>query len=753
MPAFLRHALLHGEADILDIARGFVIWCIAACAACIPFNSSAQSPYEVWANTTVYFSDPLNPLVLEDKQGDATLEQVRQRIAEFKPLDTITQIDPNAHYWVVQRLVNRLGESRELIVDASRTDRGTHWLRYQHYVVYPDGTSKELNGPFSQNVPLIMGDIDPFVFTLDTSLSRSPVFTLHRDSEVQLFSRLKSNSTYPAVSFSLRLYDRTTYLELRKFSLYLEGIFAGLMLTLILSTVYNLIYKHDTLAVTVALWLLTGWLQIIMLPMPDGQRLFEFFPSLHQDSVGILPSHVFWWALASLLQSILFCRFGQTFLGTRQHFPRLHWLTNFFIGLELLRFVVSSLIEHQIPSKIYWLPSMVLGLTVMMGYPIASMLRYRQGLRAGKFAAINSAVYACFYLIPLVNWFEIPVFEHLPTTIFGLLGRDSFVLQAIGICLAGIITNLSLQSRSRGIEKKLRVTLEAQKTAAQEQNKILESTVQERTLELQRQHKALNEAHELVTDSVNYASRLQRGQLPKAIRLENRFSSFATFWEPRDTIGGDLWWISSSRHMDVFVLAVADCTGHGVPGAMLSLLVSNSLERIYAHNTDEDPASALVSLDHFVRTGLNQDSPDSQSDDGCDAAILRIHKTQRVIEFAGAKIGLLQLDAQGQVTRHIGSRCSLGYVQRIPLSDKPRLTTLTYSPGDLFAIVTDGLTDQIGRHGEKKSSYGYRRLQTVLQKHVGCSAADMLERIKDDFMLWQGDEVRRDDVTVVVFAL
>lgn len=741
------YARAHGKALVLAAARLGIWLGIMSTAAW------AQSPYEVWANTTVYFSDTLHPLVLEDRSGSATLEQVRQRISEFKPIDTVDPIHPSSQYWVVQKLVNRLGENRELIVDAYRTDRGLNWLRYQHYVVYPDGSSKELNGPFSSNVPLVMGDIDPYVFTLDTSLSHSPVFTLQRDSEVLLFSRLQSNSTYPAVSFPLRIYDRSTYQELRKFSLYLEGIFSGLMLTLILITAYNLIYKHDPLSVVVALWLVAGWLQIMLMPMTDGQRWFELFPQVNQTNVGVLPSQVFWWSLIRLLQNILFCRFGQILLGTQKHLPVLHHLTHLFIALELGRFALGCLFEHQIDKAYFWLPSIAVNTVVTLGYSMGSWIRYRQGLRVGKFAAINSGIYSVFTLVPLINWFVTPVFDSLPTSLLGLLIRDSFMLQAWGICTASIIANLSVQSRSRGIERKLRVTLEAQKTAAQEQNKILESTVQARTNELQLQHQALNAAHELVIDSVNYASRLQRGQLPRPIRLDHRFASFATYWEPRDTIGGDLWWVSSSQHAGPFVLAVADCTGHGVPGAMLSLLVSNSLERIYAHNTHEDPATALLSLDHYVRTGLNQDSAESQSDDGCDAAIVRIDRIQHTLEFAGAKIGLFQLTATGEVTRHMGARGSLGYVQTMAAKDMPRLHHLSYTPGDLFVIVTDGLTDQIGRHGQKKSAYGNRRLEQLLQQHTGADAASMLEHIKTDFQLWQGSEPRRDDVTVVVFTL
>ena len=140
---------------------------------------------------------------------------------------------------------------------------------------------------------------------------------------------------------------------------------------------------------------------------------------------------------------------------------------------------------------------------------------------------------------------------------------------------------------------------------------------------------------------------------------------------------------------------------------MLSLLVSNSLERIYANDTLEDPATALMSLDHYVRTGLNQDRPDSESDDGCDSAVLRIDRDKHTIEFAGAKLGLFQVSAQGEARRHQGSRCSLGYQDAVAEADKPFVQKITYQSGDVFAVVTDGFTDQIGG-AMGKTSCGYR---------------------------------------------
>jgi serine phosphatase RsbU (regulator of sigma subunit) len=331
--------------------------------------------------------------------------------------------------------------------------------------------------------------------------------------------------------------------------------------------------------------------------------------------------------------------------------------------------------------------------------------------------------------------------------------QNTNVSQSIALCAEALIMALAVISRNVWIQKELAKSIDVQKTLVEEQNKVLEETVAARTKELAEQHQDLDEAHQLVVGSVNYASRLQRGQLPRQMRIDGRFASFATIWEPRDTIGGDLYWLSSSQQSGPFVLAVADCTGHGVPGAMLSLLVSNSLERIYANDTTEDAATALMSLDHYVRTGLNQDRADSESDDGCDAAVLRIDRDKQTIEFAGAKLGLFQVDTKGVVARHQGARCSLGYQDAIEDKDKPVVQTIRYQAGDAFAIVTDGLTDQIGGNSSIKTSFGYRRIENILKNNCTSDADYIAHMLKSDFLAWQGSETRRDDLTAVVFRL
>ena len=130
--------------------------------------------------------------------------------------------------------------------------------------------------------------------------------------------------------------------------------------------------------------------------------------------------------------------------------------------------------------------------------------------------------------------------------------------------------------------------------------------------------------------------------------------------------------------------------------------------------------------------------------------MVRVDRQQRVLEFAGAKLGLLHLWPDGRVDRLQPSRVSLGYQQ--PPAEAPALQRIDYASGSTFVIVSDGFTDQIGSDGGAKRAYGYRRLVELLETCQGESSETIAQRMKDNLAQWQGQQPRRDDLTAVVFS-
>ena len=252
-------------------------------------------------------------------------------------------------------------------------------------------------------------------------------------------------------------------------------------------------------------------------------------------------------------------------------------------------------------------------------------------------------------------------------------------------------------------------------------------------------------------DSVNYASRIQRGLLASDVVMNRRFSASGILWEPRDLIGGDIYWTTPGDDND-FSIALIDCSGHGVPGALLSMLVSSSLDRIYHIDPQIDPGVALSKCGDLIRSLLNQDVLTAESDDGFDGAICRIDKSNNELFFSGARTNLYVVpsDSNSEVVRISGERRALGY-SGIEPHDPLETCRLKINQGDKFLLVSDGVIDQVGH--ERGIAFGNKRLMEVLSRNRNKAPQAILDDVYESLAEWQGPELRRDDISACAFTL
>ena len=260
------------------------------------------------------------------------------------------------------------------------------------------------------------------------------------------------------------------------------------------------------------------------------------------------------------------------------------------------------------------------------------------------------------------------------------------------------------------------------------------------------------EKNRLIMESMNYARLLQEAQLPRPARYTHYLRELGVLWEPRDTIGGDLWWITPDDQSSVFTIVVVDCAGHGVPGAMLALLASTNLERIYASENRPRPATALQQLGNALRRSLNQDQSLAEGeiahDDGCDAAALRIDLTTGEAIFAGANLSLIHLPMDGPVRRWRGDAVRLGY--RDAADAIPAELELQVHAGDRLILNTDGVVDQIGTTDTGAlMAFGFKRLLNFFESHRHLHASALMQALGVELQRWQGNGLRRDDVTAL----
>jgi serine phosphatase RsbU (regulator of sigma subunit) len=255
----------------------------------------------------------------------------------------------------------------------------------------------------------------------------------------------------------------------------------------------------------------------------------------------------------------------------------------------------------------------------------------------------------------------------------------------------------------------------------------------------------IREAHREIVDSVTYATRIQQGLLPTPEQCAEAFGDFAVIWQPRDLVGGDIYWVRRSGA--ITTVAVIDCTGHGVPGGFMTMLAIATLERIFAEDDTLTPGEAMSRLSDLTRMLLNQDQAGGASNDGMDAAMCRIDVAAEEMVFAGARLSMLLANG-GQVQRIRGDRISLGYPDT-PAG--PRFTEhkLRLDNGATALIATDGLIDQLG--GPKRRAFGYRRAMAELQAHMDASANDLIAVLSRAFEEYVGAEERLDDLTVLAF--
>jgi serine phosphatase RsbU (regulator of sigma subunit) len=262
---------------------------------------------------------------------------------------------------------------------------------------------------------------------------------------------------------------------------------------------------------------------------------------------------------------------------------------------------------------------------------------------------------------------------------------------------------------------------------------------------------ALDELHTEMMDSVNYASRIQSSLLPNRVALQEGLRSVGVLWEPRDVVGGDVYWRTEEDHDGCFTLALIDCTGHGVPGSLMSMLVVSALNRIYSEKPSIGPGEALSKLGNLVRSALNQDREDCQSNDGFDAGLCKINTKTKTMFFSGARTNCFIVPKENvAVIRLLGEKQALGYPGQAPYTPLEEYE-MPLDTCQTFFMASDGILDQPG--GKSSVAFGPRRLLQHLETHRHLGAEALMMQTKTVVDQWRGSELRRDDVSALAFSV
>lgn len=282
------------------------------------------------------------------------------------------------------------------------------------------------------------------------------------------------------------------------------------------------------------------------------------------------------------------------------------------------------------------------------------------------------------------------------------------------------------------------------KNSLKEYSEEMEAKVKERTIKISRQKEIIEEKNKDITSSINYAERIQKASLPALSIIENELKNSFILFKPKDIVSGDFYWFAKVNNK--FVVAAIDCTGHGVPGAFMSLVGIHLLSSIIVENKITSPDIILNELHNKIQFALRQS--DTSNQDGMDAAICVIDKEKNIVEFAGAKNPLVYIQ-NNEVIKIKGDKKGIGGNQIIVEHFSKHTIDIT-SPTS-FYIFSDGFQDQFG--GEKKRKFmGKNMINLFLENHY-LSMQTQKEIYNKTITEWMSSVKQIDDILIIGFQL
>lgn len=283
-----------------------------------------------------------------------------------------------------------------------------------------------------------------------------------------------------------------------------------------------------------------------------------------------------------------------------------------------------------------------------------------------------------------------------------------------------------------------------------ENERFLEEKVRQRTAEvvaqkeeIDKQKEQIEEYFVQVTDSIKYAQKIQEAILPPESYVRRLLPDSFILYKPKDIVSGDFYWLGESDERVFF--AAVDCTGHGVPGAFMSIVGYNQLKQAIITTNGGTPAQILDHLNQGVSETLHQKDENSTSKDGMDIAICSLNHKTKELEYAGA-FNPLYLLRDGEIIQTKGDKFPIGSFLD---GETPNFTNnkIQLLEGDQLYIFSDGYADQFG--GPRGKKFMYKKFRDLLIENGKKDLSVQKELLVESLQSWMGDEEQVDDILVI----
>ncbi len=433
--------------------------------------------------------------------------------------------------------------------------------------------------------------------------------------------------------------------------------------------------------------------------------------------------------------------FSQQLLYTKKYAPKLHrvltWIAVFDGVLHFMSLFNNPFYSLSLKSLNF--VALLANLTVL----VTAIYVYRK-----KYAPARYFLVAFSLLILGVLTALLKNFGFLPRVFLTEYGIQ------IGSAIEIIFLSFALAERVKTLKEEKQLVQELLVDQLRENNKTqlelnieLEKKVKARTLEIEEQNRIIADKNKDITDSINYAKRIQQAILPQEFVEQLGNENMFIYFKPRDIVSGDFYWHSEKDNK--VIVAAVDCTGHGVPGAFMSMIGSTLLHKVVNDMGITNPSQILRQMDINILEALKQKGEISSNRDGMDMAVCTIDKASRTLVFSGASRPLY-LVRNEELLEYKSSAFSIGGY----LDGKEKIfdnDVISFQPNDMIYLFSDGYADQFG--GDKNKKFMSRNLRIMFTEIASFPLEVQKKMVHEKLISWMGKNKQIDDVLVIGIRL
>lgn len=527
----------------------------------------------------------------------------------------------------------------------------------------------------------------------------------------------------------MKIYNESSLIKKVQNSFLVTGIYYGAVLIMFFFNLFLFIGLRDKSYLYYILFLMTFALSLLTM---DG-FLYEYIFSNHP-----------WWNSIQLYVYV----YASTFFGSlftihylelKKNFSKAYQLIGILayasLGMILVTFIYPSMFFHDLISSVY---SSIVSITGL----VIGVILWKNGYRPARYF-----VTAYGLVLVAVVAFTLKELNVYNTNFF----IDNVLY--LGSTMEMMLLSLGLSNRynllkeeNEKSQREIIKNLEEIQQIKVEANKKLEEKVIERTRELNHQKLLVEEKNKNITDSITYAKRLQNAMMPSPDNFKKCFPDSFILYQPKDIVAGDFYWMEELD--DAILVAVADCTGHGVPGAMVSVVCSEALNKTVWEKGITTPAKILDDVRNSVVETFSKSEENVQ--DGMDIALFSISKKTDQdgyysVAFAGAHNPLWIIrKQQNEIEEFVADVQDIGKSEYYePFTEKQTKV----SEGDILYIFSDGYADQFG--GERGKKIKIKGFKQALLSTSGNRMEVQYQLLSEFFNSWKGDLEQLDDVCVM----